>query len=70
MKTHFITFLLLVGMSLGISSRLHAQSSYQPGEENLKAREEFQDNKFGIFLHWGLQWQRSTDWHLRHPADC
>ena len=44
MKTHFITFLLLVGMSLGISSRLHAQSSYQPGEENLKAREEFQDN--------------------------
>ena len=54
MKTHFITFLLLVGMSLGISSRLHAQSSYQPGEENLKAREEFQDNKFGIFLHWGL----------------
>ena len=50
MKTHFITFLLLVGMSLGISSRLHAQSSYQPGEENLKAREEFQDNKFGIFL--------------------
>ena len=49
MKTHFITFLLLVGMSLGISSRLHAQSSYQPGEENLKAREEFQDNKFGIF---------------------
>ena len=53
MKTHFITFLLLVGMSLGISSRLHAQSSYQPGEENLKAREEFQDNKFGIFLHWG-----------------
>lgn len=43
MKTHFITFLLLVGMSLGISSRLHAQSSYQPGEENLKAREEFQD---------------------------
>ena len=39
MKTHFITFLLLIGMSLGISSRLHAQSSYQPGEENLKARE-------------------------------
>ena len=25
-----------------------------PNEENLKAREEFQDNKFGIFLHWGL----------------
>ena len=65
MKTHFITFLLLVGMSLGISSRLHAQSSYQPGEENLKAREEFQDNKFGIFLHWGLYAMLATgEWTM------
>lgn len=29
-------------------------AEYVPGAENLKAREEFQDNKFGIFLHWGL----------------
>ena len=27
---------------------------YQPSAENLEAREHFQDNKFGIFLHWGL----------------
>ena len=33
---------------------LFAQPAYKPSEENLKAREEFQDNKFGIFLHWGL----------------
>ena len=65
MKTHFITFLFLIGMSLGISSRLHAQSSYQPGEENLKAREEFQDNKFGIFLHWGLYAMLATgEWTM------
>jgi alpha-L-fucosidase len=50
MKTRFISFLLLLAMSCGA----FAQSSYQPTEENLKAREEFQDNKFGIFLHWGL----------------
>ncbi|WP_085536816.1 alpha-L-fucosidase [Massilibacteroides vaginae] len=31
-----------------------AQSEYQPAEENLKARETFRDNKFGIFIHWGL----------------
>ena len=68
MKTHFITFLLLVGMSLGISSRLHAQSSYQPGEENLKAREEFQDNKFGIFLHWGLYAMPVSYTHLTLPT--
>ena len=45
MKTRFISFLLLLAMSCGA----FAQSSYQPTEENLKAREEFQDNKFGIF---------------------
>lgn len=44
MKTRFISFLLLLAMSCGA----FAQSSYQPTEENLKAREEFQDNKFGI----------------------
>ena len=29
-----------------------AQETYQPTAENLKAREQFQDDKFGIFLHW------------------
>ena len=27
---------------------------YIPTPENIKARQEFQDNKFGIFLHWGI----------------
>lgn len=31
-----------------------AQTPYQPTAENLKAREQFQDQKFGVFLHWGL----------------
>ena len=39
MKTRFITFLLLFVMNLGA----FAQSPYQPAEENLKARQEFQD---------------------------
>ncbi len=30
------------------------QAQYHPTPENLKARELFQDNKFGIFIHWGL----------------
>ncbi len=33
---------------------LIAQSGYQPTKENFEARKEFQDNKFGIFIHWGL----------------
>ena len=28
--------------------------TYVPAPENLQARKEFQDNKFGIFLHWGI----------------
>lgn len=31
-----------------------AQSDYQPAPENLKARQEFQDAKFGMFIHWGV----------------
>jgi len=27
---------------------------YTPAPENLKAREAFQDNKFGLFIHWGV----------------
>ena len=31
-----------------------AQSAYQPSPENLTARREFQDMKFGMFIHWGV----------------
>lgn len=37
---------------LGLTA-VRAQN-YVPAPENLKAREEFQNNKFGVFLHWGL----------------
>jgi len=33
---------------------LNAQSRYLPAPENLKAREWFQDAKFGMFIHWGV----------------
>jgi alpha-L-fucosidase len=28
--------------------------SYQPAPDNLKSRQWFQDNKFGLFIHWGV----------------
>lgn len=31
-----------------------AQGKYQPTDENLKQREAFQDDKFGLFIHWGI----------------
>ena len=29
-------------------------ASYRPTSENVDAREQFQDNKFGLFIHWGV----------------
>lgn len=31
-----------------------SQADYKPSEENLKNREWFQDNKYGLFIHWGV----------------
>jgi len=39
---------------LALGMNVMAQQNYQPSAENLKARQEFQDEKFGIFLHWGI----------------
>ena len=30
------------------------ENSYTPTEANKKARADFQDMKFGIFIHWGV----------------
>ena len=36
---------------LGINAQ---QADYIPTDENLRARQEFQDNKLGAFIHWGV----------------
>ena len=43
--------LLLVLLTAAPAS---AQPKYIPAPENLKAREWFQDAKFGLFIHWGV----------------
>ena len=47
-----ITLMALCGM-LGTSA-LQAQEGYVPTPENLQARQEFEDSKLGVFLHWGI----------------
>jgi alpha-L-fucosidase len=56
MKTTRKYFMLaLVAILLaGAASPARAQDGYQPAPENLKARQEFQDAKFGMFIHWGV----------------
>ena len=45
----FISLLLLLCVQLNFS-----QESYVPSKENLEARKAFQDDKFGMFIHWGV----------------
>ena len=48
MKTFFL--ITLVGF---FTIHSEAQSTYIPSSENFTARIEFQDMKFGMFIHWG-----------------
>jgi alpha-L-fucosidase len=49
-NTYFAGLLCVLLLAAGAV----AQTAYQPSPENLKAREEFQDAKFGMFIHWGV----------------
>lgn len=41
-------------LPLILCSQVFAQQKYIPTKENLAARQQFQDMKFGMFIHWGL----------------
>jgi len=43
----------IAGTILTVQSAV-AQSEYHPSPENLQARREYQDMKFGMFIHWGV----------------
>ncbi|HTE34334.1 MAG TPA: alpha-L-fucosidase, partial [Chryseolinea sp.] len=47
----FLKSLLIVCLT---SMVCYGQGKYQPMAENIKAREWFQDAKFGLFIHWGV----------------
>jgi len=44
-------FLLVACFLVGVAA---VAQDYQPTPENLQARREFQDMKFGLFIHWGV----------------
>lgn len=65
MKKHYLIVIIC-----WLSSVLWAQNStstYQPVPSNLEARSNFQNNKFGIFLHWGLYSMLGTgEWTMQN----
>lgn len=43
-----------------------AQDAYVPSESNLAAREKFEDNRFGVFIHWGIYSMFAQgEWYLQ-----
>lgn len=60
--TRFILCLLVVSLT---SSK--AFGEYNPTDDNLKARYEFEGFRFGIFLHWGIYSQFAQgEWYLNN----
>jgi len=54
MKKAVITIFLACMYSGLLPFHLHAQANYVPSPENLQAREDFQNRRFGMFIHWGI----------------
>lgn len=71
MKRLFYTIVSCILLS---ATNIHASQpeSYVPAPENLKARQEFSDSKFGIFLHWGIYSMFGQgEWYLQTGGlDC
>lgn len=45
---------ILATSVLFIASVFLSAAQYTPVQENIEARRQFQDNKYGLFVHWGL----------------
>jgi hypothetical protein len=54
-------YLLLTLISILTFNLSFSQPGYQPTEENLKNREWFLDNKFGLFVRWRMGDEPATN---------
>ena len=58
-----ILALLLSVLLLGSATA----QNYQPTEENLRSRKEFSEDRFGIFIHWGIySMYAQGEWYLQN----
>ena len=67
---HFLLSCILAASCISGNAQTAAtvdNTHYIPTEENLKAREQFSDSRFGIFLHWGLYSMFAQgEWYLNY----
>lgn len=63
----FLTALMLSGAVTSAD----ADGKYIPSEENIKAREAFEDNRFGVFIHWGIYSMFAQgEWYMNKGIDA
>lgn len=49
----------------------HAEGKYIPTEENLRSRKEFEQDRFGIFIHWGIYSMFGQgEWYLNYGPNA
>lgn len=72
MKKHLFSAVLFCAAAMMMAASSLRAQEYAPAPENLKARAEFQDSKFGIFLHWGLySMMAQGEWYMQNKGiDC
>ena len=64
MKKLIISIALVEAAITSISAQ-----SYEPTKKNLKAREEFAEDRFGIFIHWGIYSMFAQgEWYLQNAG--
>jgi alpha-L-fucosidase len=64
MKKLFLSIVLLVAVALPATAQ-----GYVPTEENLKSRKEFSEDRFGIFIHWGIYSMFAQgEWYLQNAG--
>ncbi len=62
----FIKLFAVMSFAFCALSSSAGSNAYQPEEWNLKARKDFTDRRFGVFIHWGLYANYAQgEWYLR-----
>ena len=54
MKKHLLSIAVLSLLAVAAASSASAQENYQPSPEIVAAQEQFRENRFGVFIHWGI----------------
>ena len=54
MKKHLLFIAALSLLAAAAASSASAQENYRPSPEIVAAQEQFRENRFGIFIHWGI----------------